>query len=714
MVDKVELRKWWDIFVGDGNFTEIRILGKFQYSGYFKSFDNLCKQLEPYTEMDNEQIYFVLNRIDESCYARPQCEKFIKSVKVSTNDNDIISRCFVMIDCDPIRKSSVNSSEFEFNCAMQKARDIFRFLRDNGFEDAIVCHSGNGAHLQLAVDLPNDEETTNILKRFYQYLGQKFTDKNVDIDQKVFNLGRLCKTYSTVAKKGANLPDRPWRQSKILYVPKELKKTSIEKFKAIADLLPKEEPKQISKSTWNKYDNSERFDLENWLKSYGIEYRKKTDGNSTKYEIKDCPWKDQHSSNNPYSSALFQDEDGKITYTCAHAHCKDKQWRDFRLYYQPDAYNKPQWQPQQYMPRSYVPQKPKYQIKDELPELGKKWLSMSDIEKVDLSAMERVKTGITEIDQKILGLTMTEVTLLSGGNGSGKSSLLNTLLCNFIQQGFKTALWSGELPAPILKTWIQMVAAGRLNLRPSNYGDGKYYVPNSVGQRIDRWLDGKLFLFNNEYGAVWSEILHDMSELIKLGVKVFILDNLFSLDIDLLEGDKNNKQKELILQIKEFAKKNQVHVILVAHPRKSMAFLRKNDISGSADLTNAVDNVWICHRVNQDFFRAGADFYGQTEIQRFQGYGTVIEICKNRLFGAVDVLVGLQYEIESRRFKNTMDENIHYGWEAEPTESAMDFDSVKQPKPLVTGNWNYNEQAQAEISDMPFPPFGSQVDATPF
>ena len=344
MLDKVELRKWWDIFVGDGNFTEVRILGKFQYSGYFKSFDNLCKQLEPYTEMDDEQIYFVLNRIDESCYARPQCEKFIKSVKVSTNDNDIISRCFVMIDCDPIRKSSVNSSEFEFNCAMQKARDIFRFLRDNGFEDAIVCHSGNGAHLQLAVDLPNDEETTNILKRFYQYLGQKFTDENVDIDQKVFNLGRLCKTYSTVAKKGANLPDRPWRQSKILYVPKELKKTSIEKFKAIADLLPKEEPKQISKSTWNKYDNSERFDLENWLKSYGIEYRKKTEDNSTKYEIKDCPWKDQHSSNNPYSSALFQDEEGKITYTCAHAHCKDKQWRDFRLYYQPDAYNKPQYE----------------------------------------------------------------------------------------------------------------------------------------------------------------------------------------------------------------------------------------------------------------------------------------------------------------------------------------------------------------------------------
>lgn len=665
MIDKEQLRVWWNTFVGEGNFTEVRILGRFQYSGYFKSFDNLCAQLEPYTNMDDEQIYFVLNQIDSSCYARPQCEKFLKSVKVSTNDNDIVRRKFLMIDCDAIRKSSTNSSDSEYNAALQKARAIFRFLREQGFDDPIVCTSGNGAHLQIPVDLPNDEETTEIVKRFYKFLGSKFTDSYVDIDQKVYNLARLCKTYSTTAKKGANLPERPWRKADILYIPKELKPTPIEKIKELADLLPKEEPKLKQKV--NSFN--ERFDLEQWLNTYGIEYRKKQDGSSTKYEIKTCPWHTTHSIDNPYSSAIYQDADGKVTYTCAHSHCSDKQWKDFRLFYEPNAYDRPMYQPQPQ--RQYVSQKPKYEIKAENPELGKKWLSMSDIEKVDLSAMERVRTGFFEIDSKMLGLTMTEVTLLSGGNGSGKSSILNTLLCNFIQQEFKTALWSGELPAPILKTWIQMVAAGRDNLRPSNYNDGKYFVPNNIGERIDRWLDGNLFLFNNEYGAVWSEILHDMTELLKLGVKVFILDNLFSLDIDLLEGDKNNKQKELILQIKDFAKKNKVHVILVAHPRKSMAFLRKNDISGTADLTNAVDNVWICHRVNQDFFKSGSEFYGQTEIQRFQGYGTVIEICKNRLFGVVDVLVGLHYEIESRRFKNTQDENVHYGWEVQPVQTEL-------------------------------------------
>lgn len=710
MVDKIELKKWWDIFVGDGNFTEIRILGKFQYSGYFKSFENLCKQLEPYTNMEDEQIYFVLNRIDESCYARPQCEKFVKSVKVSTNDNDIISRRFVMIDCDPIRKSSVNSNEFEFNCAMQKARDIFRFLRENGFQDAIVCHSGNGAHLQLLVDLPNDDETTEILKRFYKYLGQRFTDEHVDIDQKVFNLARLCKTYSTYAKKGANLPDRPWRQSKILYVPKDLKVTPLERFKAIADLLPKEEPKQApqSNSSWNR--NGEKFNLENWLNTYGIEYRKKQEGNSIKYEIKECPWKDQHSSNNPYSSALFQDENGKVTYTCAHSHCADKQWKDFRLFYQPDAYSRPMYQPQ-YQMRTYQPQKPKYEIKDVLPELGEKWLSISAIKKIDLSQIENVKTGFTELDRNIVGLNMSEVTLLSGSNSSGKSSWLNTLILNIINQGVGCALWSGELRPDILKTWIQMVAAGKSNLRLSNYGDGKYYVPNAIAEKIDEWLDGKFFLYNNEYGNTWEQIFHDMNELLKANVKVFALDNLFSLNIDLLDGDKNNKQKELILQIKDFAKKNQVHIILVAHPRKVMSFLRKNDISGSSDLTNAVDDVFIIHRVNNDFFRAGAEFFGESEINHYRGYGNVIEVAKNRMYGVVDLMVGMQYEVESRRFKNTMDENIRYGWEINPTQSAMSFDGgqvYRQPQE----NAPYAKETANTPNDMPFAPYIS--DDTPF
>lgn len=706
MIDKEQLRLWWNTFVGNGNFTEVRILGRFQYSGYFKDFDNLCAQLEPFTNMDDEQIYFVLNQIDGSCYARPQCEKFLKSVKVSTNDNDIVRRKFLMIDCDAIRKSSTNSSDSEYNAAIQKARDIFRFLREQGFDDPIVCSSGNGAHLQIPVDLPNDEETTEIVKRFYKFLGSKFTDNQVDIDQKVYNLARLCKTYSTTAKKGANLPERPWRKAEVLYIPKELKPTPIDKIKELADLAPKEEPKQAPNRPNRQYNNAS-FDLRTWLNENGIFYKEEINGNGTKFVLQHCPWEDTHSNKQKWDSALFQNSDGQITFSCFHSHCKDKTWFDFRTFYEPDAYNKPQ--PQQFrQQRQYQPQRQKYEIKQEIPELGEKWLSMSSIQKVDLSKLEHYATGFTELDKNIIGLYMSEVTILSGSNASGKSSWLNTLLLNIIQQGAKVALWSGELRPDILKTWVQMVSAGKNNLRQSTYGDGKYYVPNNVAERIDRWLDGKFFLYNNEYGAKWQQIFHDMELLLKVGVKVFALDNLFSLDIDILDGDKNSKQRELILQIKDFAKKNQVHIILVAHPRKVTSFLRKNDISGTSDLQNAVDKIFIIHRVNNDFFRAGAEFFGQSEIQRFQGFGNVIEVCKERLYGVVDLMVGMQYEIESRRFKNDVNENVQYGWEIEPTQSTMTFN--EQPKQQYNADRNYsNDDAN---NDMPFD--APLDDAAPF
>ena len=705
MINEETIRRWWDIFVKDNGFTEVRILGRFQYSGYFDNVDSIIQAIKPYADMDDEQMYFVLNKIDSACFGRQQSGKIVKSPKITTNDNDITRRCFVFVDFDPVRKSGTNASNEEFELAHKKAQDVFRFLREKGFSEPIICKSGNGLHLTYKVDLPNDEETTEIIKHFYEYLGSLFSDDKVDIDTKVFNLARLCKLYGTTAKKGANLKDRPWRMSEIIYVPKDLNLTPIEKFKELADLLPKkEEPKPTAKTI----RVGERFDLERWLVSHGIEYRKKQDGGSTKYEVKECPWKDTHSSNNPYSSALFQDAEGKITYTCAHSHCKDKQWKDFRLAYEPDAYTKiPAIQPI-YQPRSYVPPKPTYQIKDEILELGEKWMSMSSIKKVDISQLEHVKTGFTDLDRNIIGLYMSEVTILSGSNASGKSSWLNTLLMNIIEQGTKVALWSGELRPDILKAWLQMVAAGKNNLRLSAYGDGKYYVPNNVADRIDSWMDGKFFLYNNEYGAKWQQIFNDMELLLNAGVKVFALDNLFSLDIDILDGDKNNKQRELILQIKEFAKKNQVHIILVAHPRKVTTFLRKNDISGSSDLQNAVDKIFIIHRVNNDFFRAGADFFGEATINMYRGFGNVIEVCKERMFGIVDLMVGMHYEIESRRFKNTAEENTQYGWEREPTQSTIAFDNNHAQVSNYITTQPENNGVDENL------PFGAPMDDAPF
>lgn len=658
MIDVTELRKWWSVFVGDGNFTEVRILGKFSYSGYFKSPDAIISAIQPYLSMDDEQFYFVMNQIDSSCYGRQQCEKIVKSPKITTNDNDITRRLWVMIDLDPIRKSGTNSSNEEYQFALDKAKEIYYFLRGRGFPDCVICSSGNGLHLQIKVDLPNDDETTDIIKRFFQYLGQQFSDDKVDVDLKNFNLARLCKLYSTIAKKGANLPDRPWRQSKILYLPRELVAASIDCFKALAELVPKEEPKQLPNRAYRQYGNGGRFDLRSWLTHHGIVYREKKEVGRIKFELEYCPWIGNHSDRKKWDSAIFLNDDGIITFNCSHHHCEGRTWPEVRVLYEPGAYDRPVYQPSPPIPQQYVQQH--RVIIPENSELGKKWFSLKDIQKINIHDIERVKTGFKMLDDAIKGLFLCEVTIVSGANSSGKSSWLNTLLANIVQQGYHFALWSGELRADVLKTWIQMVIAGKSYLRRSQYGNF-WYVPNDISEQIDTWLDGRFFLYNNKYSNKWEQIFGDMKELLNIGVRVFVLDNLMSMDIDIFDGDTNKKQKTLVQELCQFAKDNKVHIMLVAHPRKSNAFLRKNDISGSANITDAVDNVFIIHRVNTDFLRLGKEVYGTT-IDTYKKYGNVIEVCKNRMMGAQDLLCGMYYETESRRFKNEPDEEIIYGW----------------------------------------------------
>ena len=228
----------------------------------------------------------------------------------------------------------------------------------------------------------------------------------------------------------------------------------------------------------------------------------------------------------------------------------------------------------------------------------------------------------------------------------------------------------------------------------------------AAAEKIDNWLDGKFFLYNNEYGSKFAQLFNDMKEMVDNGVKLLILDNLFSLDIDLFDGDKNNKQKELILKICEFSKKNQIQLILVCHPRKQVEFLRKDSISGTADLTNAVDNVFIIHRVNNDFIKRGGEFLGKDKVAGYKGFGNVIEVAKNRMYGVVDYLVGMHYDIPSRRFKNEENEDIHYGWEEAPKPYSFTYPQSE--------SWHNQEPRDINQNEDSGLPFTSGDESCPF
>lgn len=698
-MDLDEIRKWHKVFKPNNELFEIRILSKPTISGYFYDIEEALKTLPQY---DKYQIYFTVNQVKDACSSRVQFNKFQQVQGSATSGNDIAHRWWLPIDIDVERPTDVSSSNEEKEYAHQKAGEVYKFLRKAGFPNPVVCDSSSGYHIYYPLDADNTPEVKSIIEKFYAVLGDYFTDERVKIDKVVGDANRIMRLYGTFGRKGRNSEERPHRMSKILSIPEISSRMTIEQvsnFNSTYEIVHDRQDR--AKKQYNG-GNNEDFDLRKFIQEHNIEIAKELPYGSggTKFILKECPFDSSHKAPD---SALFLSADGAIGFKCLHNSCSSYTWRDFRLHYDPHAYDYETAPRQQYQSQGrYIqPTKKKYEIKQESPELGKKWISMSDIKKVDLSSLMHIKTGYTELDKKIVGLYEGEITIISGSNSSGKSSWINNLILNVIQQNIKVALWSGELRPDILKSWLLLSAAGKDHISPSKYDEGKYYVADNISEKIDNWMDGKFFLYNNEYTNKWEQIFNDMNELVNIGVKLLILDNLFSLDIDIFEGDKNNKQKELILQLCDFVKKNKVHVILVAHPRKVTTFLRKTDISGTSDLTNAASNVFIVHRVNNDFFKAGGEFLGNSVAQQYSMFGNCIEIAKNRLYGIVDYLVGMYYEIPTRRFKNTEEENIHYGWEDQPVQQSIQY---TEPSDKLN---NFQKQYDEAVSD---DPFGMPID----
>ena len=689
MINREQIYKWWSIFHDEGEITEIRSFGGTTFSGYYKDIDNAIRDIEILESKPDQQIYFITNAIREDCYGRAQRERLIMKPKNTTNDEEIVGRKWIMIDLDPKRASGVNSSNQELEYAHKKAVAVYRFLRDNGFNEPVVCMSGNGYHLMYACRIGVSQETDLLIERFINALAMLFTDEQVDVDKKCNNRARLSKVYGTTAKKGANSDDRPWRTSYIVKAPDEVKINDIEYIKKIANLYPEDRPAPSPDNNWGQ----SKFDIESFLQKYSIEYKKETYKDGTKYVLAHCCFNENHKGKD---AVIFQRDNGALSYVCLHNSCSHYTFKDFRLHFDPTAYDKKDYREFQFKQRYYGNRNPEpFTPIEENEEKGKKWLSMKDVKRVDIAELLSIPTGYHELDKKIIGLFAGELTVLSGLNASGKTSWLNCITLNVIEKGFKVAIWSGEMQDWRFQNWMNQMAAGKGYVRKKQGFDNLYYTPKDVCEKIDSWIDGKLFLYNNSYGSKWEQLFNDVKEIVDSeGVQLVVLDNLATLSIEGYDSGTYANQTKFIIDLKEYAKQKNIHVILVAHPRKQNDFLRKEGISGTADLTNIADNVFLLHRVGNDFEKRAGEFFGKDKVINYMNFSNIVEVAKNRQMGIVDHLVGMYYEVESRRLKNDIAEHTVYGWQ----------DSVEQIEIVDTHTISYNDNTDflTQTDDVPF------------
>lgn len=217
---------------------------------------------------------------------------------------------------------------------------------------------------------------------------------------------------------------------------------------------------------------------------------------------------------------------------------------------------------------------------------------------------ETVQLGIEKIDERIVGMPLGSLNVITGRTGEGKSTILNQFFIGeSLKQGYKVFLFSGELTESNAKGWLLDTLANKEDLLEFTSKKGIKYkkISNSAIDRIDKALEGKFFLYCDEDYSI-KAILSKMEIMAKrYGVKVFCIDNLMVTEND--EKEELRNQTEIVKKLKSFAKKYNCIVHLVAHPRKAsigQTSLDKSDISGSANITNLADYVVIVQRIKDE------------------------------------------------------------------------------------------------------------------
>lgn len=667
MINESEIRKTISLLKPDGRLFEVRIIydSRATYSGYFKSADDLIAAFRrDIREYANCNIYITLNYLNDECYSRLQRNKFLQKTKATTSDNDVQGYEWLFIDVDPHRSTEVSSSEEQVGQAKEIGNKVYAFMKNIGFYEPVFGFSGNGVHLLYRVNMRNSPENIALIKSCLQVLDMFFSTDAVQIDLKNFNPGRVCKLYGTEAQKGANTEERPHRMSKVIGNPESAKVNDIKYIEKLAGMLPKEEKPQ----RYNNYQPTQ-FDLDEWLNEYGLRYRKTSYSGGTKYILDVCPFDSNHKGKD---ACIFRTSSGAIGFHCFHNSCADKTWKDVRLLYEPDAYEKRQ---QEYERKIYSKPKSQPERKKIEEKEGKPvFLTAKDILSLPTPPERFVKTGIADIDNRMRGLKTGATSVVSGLRSSGKSSIISEICLDCVESGNKVAVYSGELAPKNFMRWMNLQAAGKAHAEPTQF-EGYYNVSRQNQEKIAEWLSNNFSLYNNEYGNDFLAIKDQLERVFQSNKPdLVILDNLMAFDIKSLSDNKYEAQTAFTWTLHEMAQKYDVHIMFVAHPRKAIGFLRLDDISGTADIGNAVDNAFIIHRVNNDFIRLSKQMFGWREDAEIYTASNVIEIAKDRDGGVQDYFIPLYYEIESKRLKNSFTENKIYGWDV----GNDGFESVSQ------------------------------------
>ena len=211
-----------------------------------------------------------------------------------------------------------------------------------------------------------------------------------------------------------------------------------------------------------------------------------------------------------------------------------------------------------------------------------------------------LSTGWVDLDDHYR-ISHSEVSVVTGVPNMGKSEWMDALMINMVQEyGWKFGIFSAE-NFPVKHHLLKLV--GKFAKQPF-WGD--YKMDESTARNSMSVLNDHIKFIGTQESSVTIESIMEQAKILnfRYGLNGLIIDPWNTIEHKFGDGEnETNYVSRVLAQLNTFAKVNELHIWVVAHPRKMENGADRKplvpspyDISGSANWFNKCDNAITIHR----------------------------------------------------------------------------------------------------------------------
>jgi hypothetical protein len=252
------------------------------------------------------------------------------------------------------------------------------------------------------------------------------------------------------------------------------------------------------------------------------------------------------------------------------------------------------------------------------------------------------------------------------------------LICNAADNEAPCWLYSGELPNTSQKNWLHFIFAGQRHLKEyeSKAGAKYYKINHDALEKISQYYKGKIYLYKDDMPHGSEALIKSIEDCVrKYGTRMAVIDNLTTVALGGTTEDKWTKQEEFISALITFAKKMNIAIILVVHPRKieCVRKLTNLDLQGTQAIGALAHRVISVHKVSKEEKQGTRNKWHEEETDGCL-YDVMLNITKDRMRGTQDEGTGFYYDAPSRRFYTDLESlDKKYSWDKNEYTTPLPF-----------------------------------------